>query len=108
MTNDTNVVSFTTFQVTSQNVKAATDKAKQLLQRVAPTLQGFLEGTLLTNEDQTRIMLIARWESRDAWARAEWNQQVSEGVGEMYDETASYSLNLFHEIARASPSTSRT
>lgn len=101
MANEAKVIAVVTFNVTSRNVELVERQARNLLQDTAPTLQGFIEGVLLTTEDQTQVILLTHWESRDAWARAEWNEQISRGVAELYEETASYTIKLFHEVAQA-------
>jgi len=101
MADEANVVSIVNFNVTAQNIERVIRHARGLLQDIAPALQGFIEGVLLTSEDETQIVLMAHWKSRDAWARAEWNEQVARGVAELYEETASYTIKVFHEVAQA-------
>lgn len=101
MANEAKIESVVAFNVTSRNVELVLRQCRQLLQDTAPTLPGFIEGVLLTSEDQTQVILLTNWESRDAWAHAEWDEQISRGVVELYEETASYTIKLFHEVAQA-------
>lgn len=101
MAQETDVVSVVTFDVTPRNIEAVARHATQLLRDTGSALPGFIEGVVLTTEDQTQIILMAHWESRDAWARAEWNEQISRGVAELYEETASFAIKLFREVAQA-------
>jgi heme-degrading monooxygenase HmoA len=103
MAQETQIVSVVTYDVTPQNIEAVLRHAKQLLEDTGSTLPGFIQGLLLTTDDRTQIILMAHWESRGAWARAEWNEQISRGVAELYEETASFTVKLFHEVARALP-----
>ena len=100
MVQQTQVVSVVTYDVTPQNIEPVIRHARQLLEETGSTLPGFIEGVLLTTEDRTQIILMAHWESRDAWARAEWNEQISRGITELYEETASFTIKLFHEVAQ--------
>jgi heme-degrading monooxygenase HmoA len=101
MAQEAQVVSVVTYDVTPQNMEAVVLHARQLLEDTGSTLPGFIEGALLTTEDQTQIILMAHWESRDAWARAEWNEQISRGVAALYEETASFTVRLYREVAQA-------
>lgn len=101
MANDGQIVSVVTFNVTPQNIEAVTRHARKLLEDTAPAVRGFIEGVLLTTEDETQIVLLTHWESRDDWARAEWNEQISRGVAELYEETASYTVKPFRKVAQA-------
>lgn len=100
MASEARVVAVVTFDVTPRDIELVVGQARHLLQDIAPTLPGFIKGILLTTEDQTQIILMAHWESRDAWSRAEWDERISRGVAELYEETASYTIRLFHEVAR--------
>ncbi len=100
MVDEAKVVSVTTFNVTSRNVDSVVRQAGTLLRDTAPTLGGFIEGLLLTKEDETQVILLMHWESRDAWARAQWNEYVSRGVAELYEETASYTIDIFNEVTQ--------
>lgn len=107
MANEPQVVSVVTFNVTSRDVEIVVRQTRHLLQNIAPTVDGFVEGVLLTGEDQTQVILLTHWESRDAWARAEWNDQIARGVAELYEETASYTVKLFTEVANTRTASSR-
>lgn len=101
MANEAKIVCVATYNVTSRDIERVVRQAAHLLQDTAPTLEGFIEGVVLTTEDQTQVILLTNWESRDAWARGEWNEQISRGVAELYKETASFTIKLFHEVAQA-------
>lgn len=107
MADQTKVVVVITFNVTAQNIGGVLRELRHLLENTAPALRGFIDGVLLTTEDGTRVVLVANWESRDAWAQAEWDEQISRGVVELYEETASYDIKLFNEVTSAHHSPDR-
>ena|SRR5215469_8994253 len=101
MQNEQDVVAMVTLNVTDRTFQAVAQKAGETLQRTISQLQGFIEGTVLTNEDKSRIVLLTKWQSRDMWAKAEWDNVVGHAVAELLEDSASYNLEFFFPLVDA-------
>lgn len=101
MENEKRIVSVVSFNVTREDFAAVADEASVALQHRLPTIQGFIEGTLLTNEAKTQIMAVTEWRSRHSWATAQWDEDVARVIADLFKVTASYQLAFFYPLVKA-------
>ena len=78
-------------------------EAAQLAERHAPTVPGFIEAAVLGSEEKTRLLILSRWESREAWARAEWDNEVGRVVTDLARSSSSFDVQTFTPIAIIRP-----
>ena len=95
------VVSVVTIEVTHSTFSTVAGQLAMMLAHRLPTIPGFIEGALLTNEAKTQIVLVNKWQSTHSWATAQWDSEVGGTVVDIYQETRSYALGLFVPLLAA-------
>ena len=83
------------FDVNPENVNALSAKAEDLLENKARFLAGFIEGQVLLDESKTQIVTVTQFESPDAWAQAQWREEIARAVVELFEATHSYDLKHY-------------
>ena len=51
-------------------------EAVEHTERHAPLVPGLIEAAVLEGDGKTQLLILSQWESRDAWARAQWDEEV--------------------------------
>lgn len=77
----TSVIATWTFEVDPEDFEDLATHAKVAIGQLPP-LSGWLGAEVLGSEDRTRILVISEWESRDAWARGQWNESIGKVLAE--------------------------
>ena len=101
MDSDKHIVAIVTFEVTKETFATVASQAAAILEHRLPTIPGFVEGTLLTNEGSTEIVSFTEWESRHTWAVAQWDEDVERVVAGLFQDTGSYALRFFFPLIKA-------
>ncbi|HEY2473251.1 MAG TPA: antibiotic biosynthesis monooxygenase [Candidatus Cybelea sp.] len=71
----TSVIATWTFEVNPADFDALATHARLAIDQLPP-LSGWLGSEVLGSEDRTRILVLSEWESRDAWARGQWDVSI--------------------------------
>jgi hypothetical protein len=100
MRNEGHIVTVTTFNVTADDFTAVARSAALTLQRRVPTISGFVEGMLLTDEGNNRIIAVTEWKSRQSWAASRWDEDVERVTADLFEGTASYDLEFFFPLVK--------
>lgn len=91
--------------LTSWSFDIIPDQLQQMVAHVKQTLKylpafpGWLGTDCFTNEKQTRVMILSKWESKDAWARSMWDKVISESLADFVDRSSNQEFNLYFQIA---------
>lgn len=65
-------------------------EATEVLARKGSSIPGLIESALLANEARTQLWFISRWDSRHAWARSRWDQDVGQIVTDLVESAVTY------------------
>lgn len=101
MNDDKRIVAVVMFKVTPEEFAKVSREAGTTLQQRLPTVRGFVEGKVLTNEGSTKINVVSEWKSRQNWADAQWDEEIERTITDLFKDTASYELEMFFPLARA-------
>jgi heme-degrading monooxygenase HmoA len=77
---------------------------------VAAALPGFIEGRILQADDHSRIVAMTHWESRDAWAKAQWDAAIGRAVTESYQSSIKLEMIMCYQqfvVSHAGPNTAQ-
>jgi hypothetical protein len=58
-----------------------------------------IEITLLRNEERTQLLVVSRWESKDAWAQSRWNEQMGKVLTDLVESAKSFDVRSFVPIS---------
>jgi quinol monooxygenase YgiN len=86
------------FDITPDQLEKMLARVKQTLKHL-PAVPGWLGTDCFTNEKQTRVMVLSRWESKDAWGRSVWDKVISESLADFVDRSSNQEFNLYFHIA---------
>jgi heme-degrading monooxygenase HmoA len=91
-------VSAVLFGLLPENFERVSSEAAQFAQGATPRIQGLIEIALLGNKERTRLLILSRWESEDAWARSRWDQEVGKTMVELIENAKTFSVETFVPI----------
>ena len=73
------------------------------VREIIATRPGFLDGRVLESDDGTRIIVVTQWETRHAWAQAEWNDAFGKMVVELHQSAERVDTLTAYERAAIAP-----
>jgi heme-degrading monooxygenase HmoA len=94
----TKFISVLIFTMAPDETPAFTHQAALVMQRKVPLLHGFVEGAVMANEEKTQVLLVTQWESRDAWSAAQWNDSVSNSLGDFVESASTFEFRTYEPI----------
>jgi heme-degrading monooxygenase HmoA len=59
-------------------------RVEQAMRHDAAGLPGFLEGRIFEADDGSSVICTTNWETRHAWAAAQWNKEIGRVVAESF------------------------
>jgi heme-degrading monooxygenase HmoA len=74
-------------------------EAKRFAERVAPQVPGLIDISLLRNEASTELLVVSRWESKEAWSRSRWNEQLGKMLTDLVESAKSFDVRSFVPIS---------
>jgi heme-degrading monooxygenase HmoA len=92
---DTKFVAVAIYTVPSDKLATLIGVLRAALERDIPTLSGFREGIVMTDEEQTQVLIVTQWDSKSAWARAEWEPKIGEAVAASAKDATTYTVRTF-------------
>jgi heme-degrading monooxygenase HmoA len=105
MNEEHRIVAIVRFKVTPEDFSRVSSEADTTLQRRLPTVPGFIEGMVLANEGSTKVCVVSEWKSRQNWAAAQWDGDIERTVADLFQDTASYELEMYFPLAEATAAT---
>lgn len=66
--------------------------------RLAPQIPGLIEVSLLRNEESTQLLVVSRWESKDAWGQSRWNDELGKVLANLVESAKSFDVRSFVPI----------
>jgi hypothetical protein len=91
----TKFVAVSLFTVVPEKLSALEDAACTTMERQVHQLAGFREGIVMTDEDQTEVLIVTQWDSKDAWVRAEWEPTIGSALAAFAKDAAAYNVRTF-------------
>lgn len=102
MSSNSTIISVVSFNVDAGTYGRVTRQLAALMQQRLPTIPGYIEGTLLVNEAKTRVVTVSEWSSRHSWSRAQLDEDVERAIADVFEGTASYTLEFFMPLEKVS------
>jgi hypothetical protein len=87
------------FGVLPDDFPKVSGNAAIFAERLAHQIPGLIEVSLLRNEDSTQLLVVSRWESKDAWGRSRWNEQLGEVLVDLVEGAKSFDVRSFVPIS---------
>lgn len=87
------------FDLLPESFERVSREAAQFAQSATPRIPGLIEIALLGNEERTRLLVLSRWESKDAWGRSRWDREVGETMVALVQSAKTFNVQTFVPIA---------
>ncbi len=91
----TKFIAVSIYTVASEKRDAFEASARSTIERDASVLNGFCEGIVMTNEEQTQVLIVTLWDAKSAWANAQWEPRIQNAVAEFTLGAKVYDLHTF-------------
>lgn len=91
----TRFVAVSVFTVAGQKLAGLIDTAQKSMQREVASLEGFREGVVMTDEDQSQVLVVTQWDSKNAWIRAEWEPRIGSAVSAFAEDATAFNVRTF-------------
>jgi heme-degrading monooxygenase HmoA len=88
-------VAVSIFTVAPQNLSALEASARSTIEQDVPGLHGFCEGIVMTNEEQTQVLIVTQWDSKSSWINAEWEPRIQNAVAAFVTNATGYDVHTF-------------
>ena len=92
------VMSTWSFDITPGQLEEMVANVRHVLKHM-PAVPGWLGTDCFTNEKQTRVMILSKWESKDAWGRSMWDKGIGEALADFVDLSSNQEFNLYFHVA---------
>ncbi|HEY1654661.1 MAG TPA: hypothetical protein VGF86_06085 [Candidatus Tumulicola sp.] len=87
------------FDLLPASFEGVSREAAQFAQSATPRISGLIEIALLGNEGRTRILVLSRWQSKDAWAESRWDQELGKTMVTLVQSSTAFNSETFVPIA---------
>ncbi|MGB6986477.1 MAG: hypothetical protein WBD74_10940 [Candidatus Aquilonibacter sp.] len=91
----TKFIAVSVYTVAAENLAGLEASARSTIERDAAILHGFREGIVMTNEEQTQVLIVTLWDSKQAWVSAEWEPQIGKAVAGFVSNATDYDVQTF-------------
>jgi hypothetical protein len=96
---DTMFVTAMSFDVPHDDFAHISSHALESSAQLARSIPGLIETGVLGNEDKTRLLILSRWETKDAWVRSRWNTAVGNVLADLVVSATKFNVGTFVPIA---------
>jgi quinol monooxygenase YgiN len=86
-----------TFDLDPSQFDEFVNRTKQALAQL-PKLSGWLGADLFANDDKSRVLIVSKWESRDAWGAGQWSEQVGQLLGDLFSHSRRQEFQLYLHV----------
>ncbi|HTZ53954.1 MAG TPA: hypothetical protein VMB20_02740 [Candidatus Acidoferrum sp.] len=91
----TKFIAVSIYTVATKNLSAFETTARSTIERDTVVLNGFCEGIVMTNEEQTQVLIVTLWDSKQAWVSAEWEPRIGNAVATFTEAATAYDVRTF-------------
>jgi heme-degrading monooxygenase HmoA len=78
-------------------------RMEQAMRQDAAGLPGFLEGRIFEADDGSSVICTTYWETRHAWADAQWNKEIGRVLAESFNSAIKIVDTMCYERAAVRP-----
>ena len=107
MNEEQRIVAVVRFNVAPKDFARVSSEADATLRHRLPTVPGFVEGMVLANEGSAKVCIVSEWKSRQNWAAAQWDEEIGRTVADLFQDTASYELEMYFPLVEATSATAK-
>lgn len=93
------ITSVLIFKVGERDFDRLLGEIRDLLARKGSSIPGLMESAWLRDEARTQLWLISRWESRHAWARSRWDQDIGQTITDLVKSAVTYRIEALVPIS---------
>ena len=91
----TKFIAVSVYTVTAENLAALETSARSTIEHDAAVLNGFRQGIVMTNEEQTQVLIVTLWDSKQAWVSAEWEPRIGQAVAVFVTGATAYDVRTY-------------
>jgi len=96
---DTTFVTALIFDVPHDDFARISSHALEGSERIAKSIAGLVETGVLGNEEMTRMLILSRWETKDAWVRSRWDAAVGDLLADLVESATKFDVRTYVPIA---------
>ena len=96
---DTTFVTAMIFDVPHDEFAHVASHALESSRRIARSIPGLIEAGVLGNEERTRLVILSRWETKEAWVRSRWDTAVGNLLAELVVSSTKFDVRTYVPIA---------
>ena len=92
-------VSVVRFGLDPNDLAGIAQEVQLIVERRNPLIEGFFESVVMANAEKTQLLVASLWESREAWAEANWDQDIGQVISDIVKSTKSFEVRTYEAIA---------
>jgi hypothetical protein len=96
---DTTFVTALIFDVAPDAFAHIASLARDSSRRIARSIPGLIETAVLGNEEKTHLLILSRWQTKDAWVRSSWSADVGNVLADLVVSAAKFDVRTFVPIS---------
>jgi heme-degrading monooxygenase HmoA len=96
---DTTFVTAMIFDVPHADFAHVSSHALKSSEHVGRSIPGLIETGVLGNEERTRLVILSRWETKEAWVRSRWDAAVGNLLAELVVSSTKFDVRTYVPIA---------
>lgn len=98
MASPTAVMSAWSFEIEPARFDEIVRHVKQSLEHV-PKVPGWMGTDCFANEKRSRVMILSKWESKDAWGSSMWDDVLGRTLADVIELSRTQHFELYFQIA---------
>jgi hypothetical protein len=91
----TKFVAISVYTVAQEHLGALQASARASMEENIASLEGFREGTVMTDENQTQVLIVTSWDSKNAWIDAHWEPRIGKAVADFVTDASAYDVRTY-------------
>jgi heme-degrading monooxygenase HmoA len=88
-------IAVSAYTVATENLAGFEASTRSTIEHDTLVMRGFREGIVMTNEEQTQVLIVTLWESKQAWVDAQWEPRIGNAVAEFATGATAYDVRTF-------------
>ena len=95
----TKFITVLVFRLDPGDLAGVAREVQLVAERKGPLIDGLIESVVMANDEKTQLVLVALWESKQAWGAAQWDQDVGRAVTDAVETASSFEVHMYEPIA---------
>lgn len=88
-------IAVSVYTVATENLASFEASARSTIEHDTLVMRGFCEGIVMTNEEQTQVLIVTLWDSKQSWVGAQWEPRIGNAVAEFVTGATAYDVRTF-------------